>query len=78
VCLRVAPKPCSQIDEKFWFCNDGFGLDDAGAVALADALDQAINTDALRYEDALSGQQAAEDRDGGCQIVANLPSWLPT
>ena len=63
VCFRIAPGPCSQIEEKYWFSNDGFGLDDAGAIALADALDQAINTDALRYEDALSGQQDAEDRD---------------
>ena len=47
VCLRVAPEPCSQIDEQCWFCNDGFGLDDAGAIALADALDQAIR-DAMR------------------------------
>ena len=59
LCLRVAPGPCSQIDEKHWFCNDGFDPDDAGAIALADALDHAVNTDALRYEDALSGQQAA-------------------
>ena len=53
VCFRVAPGPCSQVEEKFWFSNDGFGLDDAGAVA--DALDQAVNTDAVSYEDALSG-----------------------
>ena len=55
VCFRVAPGPCSQIDEKFWFSNDGRGLDDAGAIALADALDHAVNTDALRCEDALFG-----------------------
>ena len=55
-------EPCSQFDEKYWFSNDGFRLDDAGAIALANALDQAVNTDALRYEDALSGQQTAEDR----------------
>ena len=85
VCLRVAPGPCSQIDEKYWFCNDGFGLDDAGAIALADAVDQAINTDALRYEDALSGLQAAEDRDvmlglrlpDGRQLAFVAPDIIP-
>ena len=55
-CWRVAPDICSQVDERDWHCNYGRGLDDAGAIALADALDQAVNTDALRYEDALSGQ----------------------
>ena len=85
VCLRVAPGPCSQIDEKYWLCNDGFGLDDAGAIALADAVDQAINTDALRYEDALSGLQAAEDRDvmlglrlpDGRQLAFVAPDIIP-
>ena len=23
VCFRVAPGPCSQIEEKYWFSNDG-------------------------------------------------------
>ena len=56
VCFRVAPGPCSQIEEKYWFSNDGFGLDDAGAIALADALDHAIETDALlKHEDELFG-----------------------
>jgi hypothetical protein len=50
------------VPQKYWFCNNGYGLDDSGAVALADALDRAINTDALKYEHALSGQQTAEDR----------------
>jgi hypothetical protein len=57
LCLRAAPGACSQIDEKYRFSNDGYGLEDAGAIALADALDQAVDTDALRYEDALSDQQ---------------------
>ena len=71
VCLRVAPEVCSQIDEQSWFTNDGFGLDDAGAIALADALDHAIKTDALRYEDALSGQHDAENRS--VMLGARLP-----
>jgi hypothetical protein len=61
-CLRVAPDICSQFDTKYWFSNDGYGLHDAGAVALADALKKQIDTDALKYEDALSGQKAAADR----------------
>jgi hypothetical protein len=62
VCFRVAPGPCSQIDEKFWFSNDGRGLDDAGAIALADALDRAIETDRLlKHEDELSGHETADD-----------------
>ena len=60
VCFRVAPDICSQVDD--WFCNDGHGLDDSGAIALAEALDRAIETDALKYEDALSGQPTDEDR----------------
>jgi hypothetical protein len=43
--------------------NDGHGLDDAGAVALADVLDNAIHSDPLLYEDALSGQQSAVNRE---------------
>jgi hypothetical protein len=74
LCLRVAPDICSQIDEKHWFSNDGYGLDDAGAIALADALDQAVNTDAVRYEDALSGQQTAEDR---ALLRVRLPDGRP-
>ena len=62
VCFRVAPGPCSQVEEKFWFSNDGFGLDDAGAIALADALDHAIETDALlKHEDELSGHETEDD-----------------
>jgi hypothetical protein len=62
LCLRVAPDICSQFDEKYWFSNDGLGLDDAGPIALADALDLAIETDALlKYEDELSGHETEED-----------------
>jgi hypothetical protein len=86
LCLRVAPGSCSQIDEKYWFSNDGFGLNDAGAIALADALDHAINTDAIRYEDALSGQQSAQDRDAllgavlpdGRQLAFVAPDIIPS
>ena len=80
VCLRVAPEPCSQIDEKYWFCNDGFGLDDAGAVALADALDQATMPSGMRTRFRVSRPPriATSCWACGCQMVANLPSWLPT
>ena len=63
LCLRVAPDICSQFDTKYWFSNAGYGLDDAGAVALADALEKQIDSDALKYEDALSGQESAADRE---------------
>jgi hypothetical protein len=63
LCLRVAPDICSQFDTEYWFSNAGYGLDDAGAVALADALEKQIDSDALKYEDALSGQESAADRE---------------
>jgi hypothetical protein len=60
--FRVAPGICMQLDRKYWFINDGYGLDDAGARALADALERAIDSDFVRYANALSGQESAAER----------------
>jgi hypothetical protein len=63
LCLQVAPGICSQFDTGCWGTNDGYGLDDAGAVALADALEKRIDSDHFKYADALSGQESAADRE---------------
>jgi hypothetical protein len=62
LCLRVAPDICSQFDSKYWFSNYGYGLDDAGAIALADTLQKQMDSDVLKHDDALSGQESAVDR----------------
>jgi hypothetical protein len=85
LCLRVAPEVCSQFDTKFWFSNDGYGLDDAGAVALADALQKHIDSDALKYEDALTGQESAAERKvlrqvklrDGRLLTSVMPELIP-
>jgi hypothetical protein len=85
LCLRVAPDICSQFDTKYWFTNDGYGLDDAGAVALADALEKQIDSDALKYEDALSGQESAAEREAlrrlqlpdGRLLASLIPEFIP-
>ena len=40
-CIRVAPDICAPC--KYWHSNDGDGLDAAGALALADALETEID-----------------------------------
>jgi hypothetical protein len=85
LCLRVAPGICSQFDTEYWFCNEGYGLDNAGAVALADALEKQIDSDALKYEDALSRQQSAADREvlrrlrlpDGRLLASVMPELIP-
>ena len=82
VCFGVAPSPCSQIDEKFWFSNGGRGLDDAGAIALADALigPSKPMPSSMRTSFRVSRPRriATSCWACGCQMVANLLSWLPT
>jgi hypothetical protein len=58
----VRPAPGERFDLKFWVSNGGFGLDDTAAIALADALERAIDSDYLKYANALSGQESAADR----------------
>ena len=84
VCLRVAPGICSRIAAPdgpkagdVWFSNDGFGLNDADAIALADALDHAITTDFIKYKAAVSEQEeqrhhAAMVEGHGADMVARL------
>jgi hypothetical protein len=57
ICMRVAPNICARCEH--WRTNDGDGLEDDDALALADALQKAVDTGALDYEDALSGQESA-------------------
>jgi hypothetical protein len=38
LCFFAAPEICSQIDVVHWSTNEGYGLDDPRALALADAL----------------------------------------
>jgi hypothetical protein len=41
-CITVAPDICAPC--KYWYGNDGGGLDAAGSVALADALQKEVDS----------------------------------
>src|SRR5947208_743486 len=58
LCLQIAPDICAPCEHRYWYSNDGYGLDDAGAKALGDVLQRTIDSGALKYEDALSGQES--------------------
>jgi hypothetical protein len=75
LCLYAAPGICSQFDTKYWVTSDGYGLDDAGALALADELEKRIDSDYFKYRDALSGQESAANRAVGRRL--KLPDGRP-
>jgi hypothetical protein len=81
LCFFAAPAICSQIDAVHWSVNDGYGLDDPGALALADALEASLDSSVAKHRDALSGQRSAANREellrflrrSSCKVV---PDWF--
>jgi hypothetical protein len=69
-----------------WYSNDYWGLNDADARALADVLEASLSSDAVKYQDALSGQRSARDagklaglrlRDGR-PLADVMPEMIPS
>jgi hypothetical protein len=48
-----------------WFTNDYYGLDDADAQKLVDAIEASLSSDAVKYQDALLAQQDQRERAKG-------------
>jgi hypothetical protein len=79
LCFFAAPEICSQIDVVHWSTNDGYGLDDPGALALADALEASLDSGAANYRDALSGQRSAANREEFLRFLSSdkvVRHWL--
>jgi hypothetical protein len=76
----VAPDIYAKCEH--WHSNDGDGLNAADALALADALDATMDTDAMKRAAAMAAEEDARlceqyRRDGWTECVACSESWLP-
>ena len=74
-CCAVAPEITAAC--QYWQSNDGDGLDAEAAVALADALQQEINSNrTLLYEKQYTGAMESKP-DEPCRICAGTGTRLP-
>lgn len=65
-CVEVAPEICAAC--KYWQTNDGDGLDDARAMALANELQKEIDSGrAVAYEKRHTSKR---------ELTPNVPCWL--
>jgi hypothetical protein len=64
LCNRVAPEICSRC--KYWYSNDGHGLNDEDASALAESLERLVKDHReVLTADALMGNKPTEDDFSG-------------
>jgi hypothetical protein len=71
-CRLVAPDVCSAC--KYWYSNDGAGLDDAGALALAKILRARISD---HHVDDHARELAAKDKAAiKCKEIAELDGFV--
>jgi hypothetical protein len=75
LCLRIAPEICASC--KHWYSNDDDGLDDAGALALADALQAAVDSGSLGYEFWLDKQECLAEYKRLMASNLKFPNFEP-